>query len=111
MNKKQLEVCEELGWLVRDIDKGYELSKYSPCGEDYSIFLPKEKSEEGAREHSDSYNIEEHVVMWSMARKNGVQGIPPFLDLVEDAKGIKAMLEELADALEKGANENDDTEG
>lgn len=44
-----------------------------------------------------NFDIEEHVMMWLEAKKNGMQGVPDVATLVEDAQKIEKMYEKLYD--------------
>lgn len=100
MDNKYIDICEGLGWSVTDTGDGeIELGKYSPAGEDFSFGVEAENFVENVKAYAASFNQDEHVEMWVMARINGTSGVPSCRELVEDAKAIDDMLRELAQAL------------
>lgn len=95
-----IEACEKLDWRVRVSEDEIELEKYSPAGEDFIFSITDLSNIPGAvREYADGFDTDEHIEMWILARRSGVSGIPTAAELVEDARDIKNMLLELADAL------------
>lgn len=100
---------DEKGWSIYDCVfgpdscPGWELSKYSPAGEDFSFAVEHNNNVEEAIEEIKRYaydfDVDEHVEMWVSARGN-VSGVPDVSTLVEDAKAIQEMLDELAEGVE-----------
>lgn len=43
--------------------------------------------------------------MWIMAKENGVRDVPSLFTLVDDARDLKRMLDELASAMENAVSE------
>lgn len=112
LTKAKIEnVAESLGWGVswqtEEYPKGkteklVEFSKYSPAGEDFSFYVFYDALTDLAHElytYWQDFDVEEHVKMWLDAKQNGVGGVPDVVTLVEDAKEIESMLEELHDAV------------
>ena len=112
LTKKKIEdVAEDLGWSVdwqtQEYPKGkteklVEFSQSSPAGEDFSFYVFYHALTDLARElytYWQDFDVEEHVQMWLEAKQNGVGGVPDVVTLVEDAKEIESMLEELYDAV------------
>lgn len=101
LNNKHIEILENLGWSILgyEDDGRVEIGQGSPAGEDFSICVDVEDFPNAVSEAATDFDVDEHIDMWVDARKHGVSGIPPTLELVEDAKAIKEMLQELADAL------------
>jgi tetratricopeptide (TPR) repeat protein len=95
-------VCEKSGWSVYvDGNNGFELSQYSPAGEDFSFYIHS-KIEDFAmnvKEYADSFDTGEHVGMWIGARNAKVGGVPSNLELIKDAENIKEMLRDLAEQV------------
>lgn len=96
-----VERAEALGWdcEIDNDDSSVEFRQDSPAGEDFSFCAYGETTEEivaSIREYADDFDIEEHVKMHLEAKENGFSGVPDVSTLVEDAKAIKTMLNELA---------------
>lgn len=97
---------EKTGWSISDTgfgpdsEPGWELSQYSPAGEDFSFGVchnnDYEKAIEDIKDYANNFDEDEHIEMWIEARHNGVAGVPSTRELVEDAKDIHEMLKELA---------------
>lgn len=100
MTQEQQRVCEALDWRVIASEDEIELEKYSPAGEDF-IFSITDMDDipHAVWEYADDFDVDEHIEMWILARRSGTSGIPPTTELVKDARTIKTMLRELADAL------------
>lgn len=101
---KQREVIEEEGWTIHECTfagdaPGYELSQYSPAGEDFSFAIEADDLVENVREYYVCFDPDEHIEMWIEAKHNGVSGVPSARELVEDADAIEKMLESLWTAL------------
>lgn len=100
-----LENAETLGWKVNVFEEAdmttLEFEKYSPAGEDFSFCLTFGNFNNCEIESSlayvaSSFDPDEHAAEWYGANL----GEPGSLEgLIEDAKGIKRMLEELADNI------------
>lgn len=105
------DVCDDLGWTFNHYGDEYELEKVSPAGEDFIIYVAENDFAGDLRRQADDFDEDEHVAMWVQARASGDyyanRSIPPVKELVEDAAAIKAMLCELAEAIEKAKEECD----
>lgn len=109
--KKIIDTAEELGWSVdfetqkypgKKPEKMVTFSQYSPAGEDFSFYETYESLPEIARQvysYWQDFDVEEHVKMWLDAKANGVIGVPDVVTLVDDAREIETMLENLWYAL------------
>lgn len=101
------EAIEKFGWNVYECEigrKGYvewQLSKYSPAGEDFSFPVEHQNNPAMAikaiKDYAYNFDTEEHVEIYYEARKNGTSGVPSLRELVEDADAIQEMLDELSD--------------
>lgn len=101
------EAIENFGWNVYESEfgrKGYvewELSKYSPAGEDFSFLVTHQNNPTMAikeiRDYAYNFDTEEHVGIHYEAKQNGTSGVPSLRELVEDADAIQEMLDELSD--------------
>lgn len=98
MTKKLKTKIENLGWDVYECDKtSYELSQYSPAGEDFGFSINGKNDVELVREIKEYYNSfdpEEHALMMINAK-----GAPSIRCLLIDADEIEKMLKELAENL------------
>lgn len=104
MKNKLIEKLDWLEWTVYEYEDGWELSKYSPAGEDFFVWLAWDLEDlealtEECASCADGFDIEDHVRMWLEAKRNGVAGVPGVVDLVDDARAIKEMLDELAETI------------
>lgn len=103
LEQKYIEILEENDWSISSyIDGGrVEVQKYSPAGEDFSMCVEVENFPESVREYANNFDADEHAEMWIKAR-GIVFGVPESIrELIDDAKAIQDMLNELADALEE----------
>ena len=113
MTEKQREIIEGLYWTIHecqlcDGEKGYELEKYSPAGEDFIFTAEDSRLAESIREYAADFDPDEHAEMWVRARYEGKdQTIPSIRELIEDADAINLMLQELAAALSKDEMEEE----
>lgn len=108
------DIAERLGWRTcfetqtnwrGQIETYAEFSQYSPAGEDFSFIVFYDKLTDIGREvmrYSYDFDIEEHVLMWLEAKRNGDSTVPDVVTLVDDARAIEKMIEDLADELIKG---------
>ena len=99
----ELEVyLEDKGWTVHKDEEGWEIGQGSPAGEDFWFFIRHDNDVEKAvkeiQEYAYDFDVNEHVEMWVEARGN-VSGVPDVATLVEDARAIQEMLDELADGV------------
>ena len=100
MNDIYRDICEKLDWRVTDTGDGnIELEKYSPAGEDFIITVGEERFVDNVKAYAASFDQEKHIAMWVEARRSGTRDVPSAFALVEDAKAIDKMLQELAQAL------------
>ncbi len=111
MTEKQREIIEGLDWTIHecqlcDGEKGYELEKYSPAGEDFIFTAEDSRLAESIREYAAEFNPDEHAEMWVIAKYEGTDStIPSIRELIEDADAINKMLQELASALSRDETE------
>lgn len=105
-----IDKANEFGWSAREYNDEWEFSQYSPAGEDFSFCISKSDAKDlhglvrKIRLCADSFDPEEHAMMWAEAGRNGVGGVPSLFTLVDDAKDLKTMLNELASAMENAAS-------
>lgn len=104
MTDKQREVIENLDWKISpcnfaDGKAGWELSKYSPAGEDFVISVEDDDLAHNVYEAYMDFDTDEHIEMWVEAKHNGINGVPSIRELCDDADAIDEMLKTLSDAL------------
>ena len=101
MNKEKIiDKLEELGWYVSTWEDSYvEIETSSPAGEDLIVDFNPHHIWKDLEENSDSFDREEHVLMWLRQREEGVSGIPDLDALYEDARDKEQMYKALADAF------------
>ena len=102
IDEKYRQICEALGWQVHETLNWFGLCKKSPNGENINIVMLNNKNAvKRVRYEADSFNLEEHVERKIVDRyENNNHNVPSLNVLLEDAKAISAMLEELACAFE-----------
>ena len=100
MNDIYRDICEKLDWSIYEAGNGdIELRKPSPAGEDFSFIVDDEGFVDNVKAYAASFDKDEHIEMWILARRSGTSGVPSAKELVEDAQAIDDMLRELACAL------------
>ena len=89
---------DDKGWSVYKDDDGWDIRQASPAGEDFGFYIEHdgdvEKAVKEIKEYAYDFDIDEHVEMHL-----GGAGAPSVTVLVEDAKEIQKMLDELADGV------------
>ena len=103
------EYLEDSGWNVGWYPDGWLLAKTSPAGEDFWFKLVHDgdvgKAIEGIKDFAAGFDVGKHVHKWIEARNGGgyhstrLDGLPQVGELVDDAKEIQKMLDELADGV------------
>lgn len=101
-----VKICEKQGWNVAEFSGGYELSKYSPMGEDFSFFIGENDIKSGVQDYYEDFDPEEHAAKLFNAKRRGVGSVPGSLrnlldDVLDDADAIDEMLRELANAIDE----------
>ena len=100
MNEIYREVCENLNWSVTVCEDGtVELETTSPAGEDLIVTVEEENFVDNVKAYAASFDKDERIEMWILARRSGTSGVPSAKELVEDAQAIDDMLRELSCAL------------
>ncbi|MBO7614972.1 MAG: hypothetical protein J6T15_04690 [Bacilli bacterium] len=115
--QKVLDTAENLGWTYSEVnyagdEKGYEFYQYSPAGEDFSFsscygsesLSDDEKGRNLIKDivdYANDFDTNEHAGMLYNAGQEGFEGVPDLDILVDDAKDIDNMLQDLANELEK----------
>lgn len=94
-------------WNVYEEDdgNGWEITKFSPAGEDFSFVITHNNNAKQAKEeiirYTNEFDEEEHIEMWVNAKSEGVKGIPTIKELVKDAEDIQEMLYELCNKIKE----------
>lgn len=89
-------ILENAGFKIEKVNGGYELSQYTPAGEDWTLTFDKL---EDIVSYAENYEPAEDFVMWYEARKNGVRGVPDNTILWEDQQWKKELLEKIVSEL------------
>ena len=89
-------ILEDNGFKVEKVNGGYELSQYTPAGEDW--ILTFEKLEDIVN-YAENYEPAEDFVMWYEAKKSGTRGVPDNTILWEDQQWKKELLEKIVSEL------------
>ena len=102
IDKKYIDICEELGWTVHEYDGFAELESYSPAGENlvFTVHFSEDSCfAESVKDLAADFDMEEHVRGLLESKKNGFPGVPDMFTLVDDVRKIDKMLQGLASAL------------
>lgn len=93
---------EEKGWCISGDENDWEIGQGSPAGEDFWFSIVHNNDVQEAikeiKRYACDFDIDEHVKMWVEAQGR-VSGVPDTVTLVEDAKAIQEMLDELAEGV------------
>lgn len=89
------ELLKSHGFYINEISGGYELSKYTPAGEDWIITLDEL---EDIVEYAENFDPEEEFEFWVKA---DCKGKPSTSELWEDQLWKKEFLTEIADKIEE----------
>jgi len=101
-----IEVCKD--WRISECSfgdgiAGWEISKYSPAGEQFFFSISHNNDVVEAvkeiKRYAYDFDEEKHAEMHIKSRENGLAGVPSAKELVEDAAEIQAMLDDLADGV------------
>ena len=98
--EKLIKEIESFGWHVYiDDDNAYELSRFSPFGQDFSIYVRGKNKEEFIKDLHECYNDydpSEQAYQWLDSSGHGVNGAPHDMkDVYADMVACKAMIKEL----------------
>ena len=91
-------ILEDNGFKVEKVNGGYELSQYTPAGEDWILTFGKL---EDIVNYAENYEPVEDFVMWYEARKNGTRGVPDDSTLCEDQHWKKELLNSIKQEIER----------
>ena len=94
------QIGESLNWSITNEGDSIYISQYSPAGEDFGFYIDSDGDlGKQIMQYAYDFDIDEHIEMWLDAKRSGTSGVPSVRELVEDAKDISKMLDELADAV------------
>lgn len=97
-----INICKTEDWQVNydSESKGMELYKFSPAGEDFSIYIQGGNANEFITElktYYEDFDVDQHAIDWYGAGR----GEPSSLrELLDDAEAIKEMIYSLYQKLE-----------
>lgn len=99
-----IETAESLDWECEydSAEDRLSIRTVTSAGEDISHDISchdDKKISELLVDIYDDFDEEEHVELWINARNKGVPGVPNIFKLVDDAKEIKGMYEDLMIAV------------
>lgn len=112
---KMLERAEELDWNCRkeeqaspfgngQIDYYIDFERYTPAGEDFLFTVFYKKPEYLPREimsYADDFDLNDHVLRWLEAKRNGDSSVPNVVELVDDGRWIQNELKILSEELNR----------
>lgn len=99
-----VEVVESLGWTINEVEENrFELSKFSPSGQDFNFLIEGEDIQElvdNSYERYDNFDVSSETYLWLDDDGHGQNGAPyDMKDLYEDMEACKEMILEVHDAL------------
>ena len=84
---------EKFGFNVRRDKHGFEVSQYTPAGEDWNLYFKKLND---IKDYAENYCPDDDFEMWVEARHNGIAGIPSIPELWQDQLWKRDILREVA---------------
>lgn len=108
MTKRKIEkIANELDWgvewYISGGNKWVTFSKYSPCGQDFSMelsYINLEQLIEEVWKYYDSYDPSEEAYIWLDDSGHGKNGAPyEMTDVYDDMVACQNMVKDLYDAL------------
>ena len=98
MSKNIRKILENNGFNVDVIDGGFEISQYTPAGEDWLLTFNKL---EDIVDYAENFDPEEEFTMWIEAKQNGVRGVPSVPELWKDQLWKQELMNKVADEITK----------
>lgn len=92
------QIFEYYDFSINDTGNEFELSQYTPAGEDWYIVLNKL---EDIIEYAEDFDPEEEFTMWIEAKQNGAREVPNVPDLWEDQLWKQKLLNKVAEEVER----------
>ena len=104
MTTELYDKIHNLGWIVSVEDKECQyIENWSPLGEDIIIDINEEDDHDiitVIKHESENFDEDDHVE--PLVEYRGTRGVPSSIcDLVDDARAIHKMLDELYDAIKE----------
>ena len=110
---KLLERAEELDWICRKeeqanpfakggVDHYIDFERRTPEGEDFVFTTFYAKPDDLPREimsYADDFDLNDHVLRWLEAKRNGDSSVPNVVELVDDGRWIQSEIKTLAEEL------------
>ena len=106
--KQLIETASRLGWKVSPCnfsgETGYEISQYSPAGQDFNVSIESTKNGvespevliKNLEEYIDGYDPSEEALLWVGPDGHGHNGAPYDLEnIISDMKACREMMREL----------------
>lgn len=90
---------EDIGAVAETTEDGLTEIRLTDVTQDFRFEV---KSVGGIYDYWQGFDIEEEVLMWLEAKRNGTSGIPNVVDLVEEEKEIEKTLYDLWIKCERG---------
>ena len=98
--KKLIDVTEKLDWVITVNNGEFEITKFSPAGQDFNMNISANNIEEFAEKLYERYNdfdCSEETFLWLDDTGHGKNGAPyDMKDLYEDMEACEEMIRELA---------------
>lgn len=80
---------ENFGFTVEKTKNGYEISQYTPKGEDWCLYFDKL---EDIIQYAEDFDEGEEFAMWVDAKRSGFRGVPGYKELWQDQLWKKEIL-------------------
>lgn len=96
MSKSIHKVLEKHGFILTKEDNGWDISQYTPAGEDWHFFLGKLTE---LKDYVEGFDPEDEFAMWMEARHNGVAGVPKPYELWKDSLWKENVLNEVLEEI------------
>lgn len=96
MNKKIKKILENKGFNITGELQSFELSIFTPAGEDWNICLD---ALEDIENYANGFDPEEEFTMWINAKQQGFQGVPSVPELWQDQLWKQNLLNEIVEEI------------
>ena len=96
MNKKIKKILENKGFNITRELQMFELSMFTPAGEDWYICL---NALEDIEDYANGFDPEEEFTKWINAKQQGFQGIPSVPELWKDQLWKQELLNKIVEEI------------
>lgn len=96
MNKKIKKILENKGFSITRELQSFELSMFTPAGEDWCITVDKL---ENIEDYANGFDPEEEFTIWINAKQQGVRGVPSVPELWQDQLWKQELLNEIVEEI------------